>query len=159
MWRALRGPRPDRRDEAVSEGLLLLEDVEQAVGENFGLYDRILARDLADPGCRYLLAPSAKGTGPPGSALPSVSCGRGPMRWVAVLALAGGVLAGCADQPPLIDRVSKGKVMGDASQVSVEGGRLDALPLAIAHCARYGRSAQWSHEADDRSVYDCVAKP
>lgn len=81
------------------------------------------------------------------------------MRWVAVLALTGGLLAGCAGQAPLIDRVSRGKVLGDSSQVSVEGGRLDALPLAIAHCARYGRSAQWSHADGDRSVYDCVAHP
>jgi hypothetical protein len=81
------------------------------------------------------------------------------MRWAVMFVLMGGCLAGCADQTPLIDRVSKGRVMGDASQVSVEGGRLDALPLAIAHCARFGRSAQWSHADGDRSVYDCVAHP
>jgi hypothetical protein len=81
------------------------------------------------------------------------------MRWLTTLALASGLLAGCADQPPLVDRLSKGKVMGDQSQVSVEGGRLDALPLAVAHCARFGRSAEWSHADGDRSVYDCVAHP
>ncbi len=69
------------------------------------------------------------------------------------------VLAGCADQPPLVDRVSKGQVQGDADRVSIQGGRIDALPLAVLHCARYGRSARWSHAEDDRSVYDCVAKP
>ena len=49
-------------------------------------------------------------------------------------------------------------MQGDSAQVSIEGGRLDALPLAIAHCARFGRSAQWSHADNDRSVYDCVAR-
>ncbi len=78
---------------------------------------------------------------------------------VVLVGLAALVLAGCADQPPLVDRVSKGQVEGDASRVSIQGGRIDALPLAVIHCARYGRSAQWSHSDGDRSVYDCVAKP
>ena len=80
-------------------------------------------------------------------------------RWVALLVTSTVALAGCADQPPLVDRVSKGQVQGDASHVSVQGGRIDALPLAVIHCARYGRSAQWSHSDGDRSVYDCVARP
>ena len=78
------------------------------------------------------------------------------MRRIALLALTGAMLAGCADQPPLIDRVSRGKVEGDSNQVSIAGGRLDALPLAIAQCARF---AQWSHSDGDRSVYSCVARP
>ena len=81
------------------------------------------------------------------------------LRSVLLLAGAAVALAACADQPPLVDRVSKGQVQGDASRVSILGGRLDALPLAVIHCARYGRSAQWSHADGDRSVYDCVAKP
>jgi hypothetical protein len=35
-------------------GFLLEEDVERAVGENVGLYDRIVARDAASPACDYL---------------------------------------------------------------------------------------------------------
>ena len=81
------------------------------------------------------------------------------LRTVALLVMASVVLTGCANQPPLVDRVSKGQVQGDANQVSIEGGRLDALPLAVIHCARYGRSAQWSLADDGRSVYDCVARP
>ena len=80
-------------------------------------------------------------------------------RRLAMLVVTSLVLAGCANQPPLVDRVSKGQVQGDRSQVSIQGGRVDALPLAVLHCARYGRSAQWSHTDGDRSVYDCVAKP
>ena len=68
-------------------------------------------------------------------------------------------LAGCAGQAPLIDRVSDGRVRGDATHVSIQGGRLDTLPLAVAHCARYGRSARWSHPDGDRAVYDCVINP
>ena len=80
-------------------------------------------------------------------------------RWVVLLVASTVALAGCADQPPLVDRVSKGQVQGDSSQVSIQGGRIDALPLAVIHCARYGRSAQWSHSDSDRSVYNCVARP
>jgi hypothetical protein len=76
--------------------------------------------------------------------------------WLGVLAL---VLCGCADSSPLIDRAAGGKLHGDADHVDIAAGRLDALPLAIAHCARYGRSAQWSHADGDHSVYDCVAHP
>ncbi|MBS0394092.1 MAG: hypothetical protein JSR54_05660 [Proteobacteria bacterium] len=38
----------------VEEGFLLPEDVERAVAENVGLYDRLLAHDPADASCRYL---------------------------------------------------------------------------------------------------------
>ena len=81
------------------------------------------------------------------------------LRSVALLVTSTVALAGCTGQPPLVDRVSKGQVQGDAGRVSIQGGRIDALPLAVIHCARYGRSAQWSHSDGDRSVYDCVARP
>ena len=38
----------------VAAGFLLEEDMERAVGENLGLYDRIMAHDPADRGCDYL---------------------------------------------------------------------------------------------------------
>ena len=80
------------------------------------------------------------------------------MRRVGLLVLMAITLSACADQPPLVDRMAKGRVQGDASQVSIEGGRLDALPLAIAHCARYGRSAQWGRSENGRSIYNCVPR-
>jgi hypothetical protein len=43
-------------DQQVAAGLLLAEDVERAMKQNLGLYDRILARDPADQGCDYLFA-------------------------------------------------------------------------------------------------------
>jgi hypothetical protein len=38
----------------VDVGLLLPEDIERTMKKNLGLYDRILARDPADPSCAYL---------------------------------------------------------------------------------------------------------
>lgn len=40
----------------VAAGFLLPEDVERAVAENAGLYDRILKHEPSDRSCRYLLA-------------------------------------------------------------------------------------------------------
>ena len=80
------------------------------------------------------------------------------MRGLVLLAVGTAMLAGCADTSGPSDSPSR-RVEGDASSASILGGRLDALPLAIAHCARFGRSAQWSHADGDRSVYDCVKTP
>lgn len=44
----------DAANRQVAAGFLLEEDVERAVAENVGLYDRIVARDPADKSCRYL---------------------------------------------------------------------------------------------------------
>jgi hypothetical protein len=41
----------------IAGGYLLPEDVERAVSENVGLYDRILAHDPGDMSCQYLSAP------------------------------------------------------------------------------------------------------
>ena len=38
----------------VAAGFLLPEDVDRAVSENLGLYDRILVHDPADQSCQYL---------------------------------------------------------------------------------------------------------
>jgi hypothetical protein len=43
-------------DDVVRQGYLLAEDVDALVSEAGGLYDRIMARDPADPSCRYLYA-------------------------------------------------------------------------------------------------------
>jgi hypothetical protein len=41
-------------------GFLLDEDVERAVAENLGLYDRIMSRDTANSSCQYLFPSQAK---------------------------------------------------------------------------------------------------
>lgn len=46
----------DATNQQVSTGFLLEEDVDRAITENLGLYDRILARDPNDPSCHYLFA-------------------------------------------------------------------------------------------------------
>jgi len=46
----------DAANRQVAAGFLLDEDVERAVAENLGLYDRILAHDPNDSSCRYLFA-------------------------------------------------------------------------------------------------------
>jgi hypothetical protein len=46
----------DAANQQVSTGFLLEEDVERAITENLGLYDRILTHDPNDPSCRYLFA-------------------------------------------------------------------------------------------------------
>ena len=52
---------------AVATGLLLREDVDGAVRENLGLYDRILAHDPADTRCLYLSEGAPVSAGPPRS--------------------------------------------------------------------------------------------
>ncbi len=80
---------------------------------------------------------------------------RKPFRaWAAPAAAV--VLAGCSGSPPLVDHLSAGRVQGDADRVSVQGGRWEALPLAVAHCSRFGRSAQFDRLDGDHAIYRCV---
>ena len=98
----------------------------------------------------------------PHSPKPGSPCARRRSRVVAAAgnSLALVALAGCATgQAPVVDRLSGDRVRGDADHVSVLGGRLDALPLAVLHCSRYGRAAQFDRLDGDRSVYDCLPKP
>jgi hypothetical protein len=75
---------------------------------------------------------------------------------LAAAAVAAALLAGCASSPALVDDLPNGRVHGDADHVSVQGGRWEALPLAMAHCARFGLSATFSKLDGDRSVFKCV---
>jgi len=43
-------------EEEVASGFLLPEDLERAIRENLGLYERILAHEPSDPSCAYLFA-------------------------------------------------------------------------------------------------------
>ena len=80
-------------------------------------------------------------------------------RAAAVLA-AGALLAGCSSTESLSDRVAgASRVRGDADAVSVfkADSRADAFPLAIGHCARFGRSAQYDRRGEDGAyVFRCV---
>jgi hypothetical protein len=82
-----------------------------------------------------------------------------PRTTVALLAaasLATALASACARSPPLVDNLPNGRVQGDAARVSVLGGRWESLPLAVAHCARFGLSAQFDRQDGDRSVFKCV---
>lgn len=79
-----------------------------------------------------------------------------------VAALAGVfALAGCAGDGTvsLSDRLAgASRVKGDADVVRVfqADSRADAFPLAIGHCARFGKSAQYDRQGDGAYVFRCV---
>lgn len=70
-------------------------------------------------------------------------------------------LAACASDQSLSDRLAgRDRVHGDAETVTVTGfsSRVEALPLAVGHCARFGRSAQFDRKAADGAyLFRCVA--
>ncbi len=62
------------------------------------------------------------------------------------------LLGGCASNESFSDRLAgRDRVHGDADGVTVSGfgSRVEALPLAVGHCARFGRSAQFDAKTDD----------
>lgn len=82
-----------------------------------------------------------------------------PKLWLRTLVLSAvgaTILSGCASSPALVDDLPNGRVKGDAEHVSVLGGRWEALPLAVAHCARFGTSAEFSRLDGDRAIFRCV---
>ena len=69
------------------------------------------------------------------------------------------LLGACASDQSLSDRFAgAGRVRGDGEAVSVFGmaSRVEALPLAIGHCARYGRAAQFAEHRADAYAFRCV---
>lgn len=80
-------------------------------------------------------------------------------RSAALLSLAAAALAGCAANTSFSDRIAgSSRVKGDADTVRVfqADSRAEAFPLAIGHCARFGRSAQFDSRAQDAYVFRCV---
>ena len=83
------------------------------------------------------------------------------MRALRLLFLLGAcTLGGCASDESFSDRLAgHDRVHGDADGVVVTGfsSRVEALPLAVGHCAKFGRSAQFDARADDGSYrFRCV---
>lgn len=71
------------------------------------------------------------------------------------------VLSACASaQERVFQKLVGGRVEGDAAQVAVSGadGPVDALPLAVAHCTRFGRAAQFRSREGEKLVFACVPK-
>ena len=81
----------------------------------------------------------------------------GYLRIAATLA-ATAALAGCASASP-IERLLGGHAEGDADGVVVLGLRgLDALPVAVAHCARFKKDAERRGRDPRGASYACVAR-
>lgn len=51
-------------------------------------------------------------------------------------------------------------VVGNETYVTVGNvyNEIDALPLAEAHCAKYGRSAHFARMEPARAIFDCVPR-
>lgn len=83
------------------------------------------------------------------------------MRAAGTIAIAAAtLLAGCASNVSFSDRLAgRDRVRGDAEGVRVFGmaSRVDALPLAIGHCAKFGRSAQFVGRVAGGHAFRCVA--
>jgi len=73
--------------------------------------------------------------------------------------LAATSLLACASRPSLVDVLDGDRVDGDADGVLVRGFGNDvasATPLAVAHCSRYRRSAQYAARAGDALRFRCT---
>lgn len=83
----------------------------------------------------------------------------GSVHRAAALAAAATLLSACVSEHPL-DRLLGNHVSGDASQARVSGmeSRTDALPVAVAHCAEFRRSAQFDRQDGADFVFACVAQ-
>ena len=80
------------------------------------------------------------------------------MRAAAVMATAV-LLAGCASDVSFSDRLAgRDRVRGDAEGVQVFGigSRVDALPLAVGHCAKFGRAARFTGRIAGGHAFRCV---
>jgi hypothetical protein len=78
------------------------------------------------------------------------------------VALAGlvclALLGGCATSEAVVGRLTGGKVSGGRDEAVVRdmGSQADAFPLAVAHCARFGRKAQFARRRGGAHVFACV---
>ena len=84
----------------------------------------------------------------------------GLIRLLAVSALLLCLSSCAAASEGALEHLLGGRVEGDATRAAISGadGPLDALPLAIAHCTRFGRDAQFSRREGGRIVFACVPK-
>lgn len=82
------------------------------------------------------------------------------VRWLSVFPII--CLAGCAtptgNDAKLYPGLFGQKVVGNEAYVTVSNvwNEMDALPLADAHCKKYGRIARFRGIDQYRAVYDCV---
>jgi hypothetical protein len=50
------------------------------------------------------------------------------------------------------------RIVGNDAYVTISNiwNEMDGLPLAQTHCAKYGKSARFTHMEGHRAIYDCV---
>ena len=76
------------------------------------------------------------------------------------LMAAAAVLAGCAASPgqAIVERITGGRVEGDRDGAVVRGmeSTADAFPLAVAHCTRFGRKAQFTRRVPGGHQFACA---
>ncbi len=81
-------------------------------------------------------------------------------RGALALLAAAAILGGCAASPgqALVERLTGGRVEGDreGARVLGMGSTADAFPLAVAHCTRFGRKAQFQRRAGDAHLFACA---
>jgi hypothetical protein len=75
------------------------------------------------------------------------------------------VLAACGGSPTgesahIYPGLFGQNVVGNETYVTVSNvyNEIDALPLAEAHCGKYGRSARFNHMERIRAIFDCVPR-
>ena len=80
------------------------------------------------------------------------------LRVPAVLILAATMLAACSSDESLTDRLAGARVRGDADGVVVRQASsvVDALPLAMGHCAHFHRSAQYDRAVQGGYRFRCL---
>ena len=52
------------------------------------------------------------------------------------------------------------RVTGDAEHVQVNSASsaFEGMPLAVAHCSRFGKSARYARSDGGKPIYDCVTR-
>ena len=72
-----------------------------------------------------------------------------------------GSSTGTADKGGLVDHLfGRGRVNGDENGAMISGmdSELDALPLAIAHCGHFHKSAELASKANGVYTFRCVVR-
>lgn len=85
------------------------------------------------------------------------------MRYIALILTAS--LGGCAgslagNDAHIYPGLFGQHVAGNETYVTVSNvyNEMDALPLADAHCAKFGKAAHFNHMEPIRAIFDCVPK-
>ena len=67
-------------------------------------------------------------------------------------------LSACAEDAHIYPGLFGQRIVGNEAYVSVSNvwNEMDALPLADAHCHKYGKAARFTRMEGTRAIYDCM---